>query len=110
MKQPNLFSAPPRARLTDPISSHIAADRAQASGRIGRQQAEARRLVLRWPGLTAKALAQAAEPLDELARLRLYDRLKRRLSEVAHGVRNPEGVRWYPRRLGPEEIRDGRLT
>ncbi len=109
MNQPPLFQ-PSRVRLTDPVSSHAAADRIERRGRLALHQQEARRLVRRWPGRTCAQLAELAESGDDLAQERLYRCLGRRLSEVADANRDgPDGVRWWPRR-GAEVIRDGRLT
>ena len=111
MSQPTLFE-PPRARLTDPVSSHAAADRHERTGRLALHQAEARRLVAVWPGRTCRSIAAAEEPDDLLAQELLYRRLGRRLKEVAEpdDRKSPEGVRWFPRRAAAEVIRSGRLT
>lgn len=93
-EQPDLFDAP-RARRTDPLSSHAAADKAERDGTIGRQAREALRLVREFPGRTSK----------ELSRLSGMDRyaLARRLPELErHGYvkRTEEGakeVQWWAR-------------
>ena len=98
------------------MSSHVAADRLEKSGRAARQAAEALSLVYQWPGRTSKELAGLEYPDDEIGRLRLYDRLKRRMSELREqglieAFHQPSGTRWYPCRKPPVEvILDERLT
>lgn len=55
---PALFADTPRARRTDPVTSHEAADRIKASGELGRQQMEVLAAVRRWPGLSSLELAE----------------------------------------------------
>lgn len=63
MIQPDLFSMPlkfPRARRSDPLSSQVAADELERSGR-GKAQAEALLVALhRWPGTTGHELSRVA--------------------------------------------------
>ena len=55
------FSRPvtdtPRARRTDPVTSHEAADAIKASGELNRQQQDVLAALRRWPGSTSLELA-----------------------------------------------------
>lgn len=75
VEQPSLWDRPLRARKTDPISSHIAADEAERTGRIGRQQQIVLAAVRRYRGRTASELARRC-PLDRY-------QVARRLPELA---------------------------
>lgn len=92
----------PRARRTDPISSHAAADSLERSGAIGRQAREALDLVREHPGRTTKQLAGAVYPTGSGPYEKLYRRLGRRLSELSSlgyvEREDPEGaeLRWWP--------------
>lgn len=55
--QPDLFADTPRARNSDPATSHRAAERVKLTGALGRQQALVRDLVQRFPGHTSAELA-----------------------------------------------------
>jgi len=55
--RPALLTDTPRARETDPITSHEAADQVKASGALGQQQLAVLAAVRRWPGLTSLELA-----------------------------------------------------
>ena len=64
MQQAELFSqtggpnvATPRARATDPLTSHLAADRLAKSGKLREQQRQVLDALTRWPGSTAVELA-----------------------------------------------------
>lgn len=72
-----LLSDTPRARATDPQTSHEAAEAIKASGELGRQQAAVLALVRRFPGRTSIELAALSE--------RRFDRYQvaRRLPELA---------------------------
>lgn len=48
----------PRSRATDPVTSHLAADKVRDSGTLGRQQAHVLDLVQAYPGHTSAELAQ----------------------------------------------------
>jgi hypothetical protein len=50
----------PRARRTDPETSHMAAQRIKASGALGCQQSAVFAAVRQWPGSTAVELARLA--------------------------------------------------
>lgn len=55
--QPDLFTDTPRARNTDPATSHKAAARIKSSGALGEQQRAVLDLVQRYPGHTSAELA-----------------------------------------------------
>ncbi len=71
--QPDLFGSPPRARRSDPESSHIAAREHHRSGATAHQQRQTIAAVRQWPGSTSRELAQHAQ-MDRYA-------LARRLPE-----------------------------
>ena len=90
----------PMARRADPISSHIAADRYEASGGAKRQRERALELIVRWPGSTTARLATLGTN-NELDRLKLHVALQRRTSElrragVARSVETADGLLWFP--------------
>ena len=51
------FALPQRYRNTDPVTSKLAANEAEDSGRIGQQQLEILALVKQWPDSTSAELA-----------------------------------------------------
>ena len=51
----------PRARRSDPVTSHEAADAIKASGELGRQQLAVLAAVRKWPGLTSLELGARME-------------------------------------------------
>jgi DNA-binding MarR family transcriptional regulator len=51
----------PRARRTDPVASHLAADTAERTGTISKQAAIVLAAVVEFPGLTSKQLATVCE-------------------------------------------------
>jgi hypothetical protein len=55
--QPDLFADRPRARVSDPETSHKAAARIKASGALGRQQGIVKAYVEEFPGRTSAELA-----------------------------------------------------
>lgn len=71
MQQPDLFAAPlfearlyadlPRARRSDPETSHEAAEAILKTGELGRQQLAVLAAVKRWPGLTSLELGARME-------------------------------------------------
>ena len=88
----------PRARNTDPETSHEAADAIKASGELGRQQMAVLAAVRRWPGLTSLELG-ARMKLDRWA-------VARRLPELegvhvrkgeAKTVNGRRHVTWWPK-------------
>lgn len=54
---PTVLTDTPRARRSDPVTSHEAADAIKASGALGEQQQIVLAAVQRWPGLTSLELA-----------------------------------------------------
>ena len=60
MQQQTLFTDTPRARNTDPGTSHLAAERIKTSGALGKQQQAVLEAVRKWPGKTAVELAHLA--------------------------------------------------
>lgn len=85
MHQLDVFTDTPRARSTDPETSHRAAARIKASGALGRQQALVRDWVARYPGHTSAELArEMARERDDDPRLWATYRpmLGRRLPEL----------------------------
>lgn len=102
--QLDLWSAPlvpsaiPRARRTDPATSHEAAAAMLASGAIGRQAQDVLDAVRRWPGLTSLELGARME-IDRWA-------VARRLPELegaghvrrgeARQVNGRRHLTWWP--------------
>jgi hypothetical protein len=86
--QLSLLADTPRARRSDPVTSHLAAERIKASGKLGEQQRVVLDLVRRYPGCTSAELAaHHAICCGDLAgtdRWRIYrPMIARRLSELA---------------------------
>jgi DNA-binding MarR family transcriptional regulator len=92
MEQRPLDFDAPRARTTDPLASHAAADAAEASGLIGRQCAAVLELVRRTPGLTSAELS-ARHRMDRYVIARRLPDLERRglVKRYEYGAR---AVRW----------------
>lgn len=90
MIQEDLFQ--PRARTRDPLSSHAAADQAEASGLIGRQAARVLEAVRATGGMTSSELA-ARHGLDRYACARRLPELERQglVRRIEYGARE---VRW----------------
>lgn len=88
----------PRARNTDPETSHEAAAAIAASGDLGRQQAVVLEAVKRWPGLTSLELASRLR-LDRYQVARRLPELER-AGQVSKGparrVGKRSGVTWVP--------------
>lgn len=95
--QPSLWDRPPRARRRDPLSSHAAADRAEASGAIGRQAQRVLDALRATPGLTSAELA-ARHGIDRYAAARRLPELAARglVRREEVGARE---VKWWPARL-----------
>jgi hypothetical protein len=101
MPQLNLFDAAPKARATDPVTSHEAAEQAERSGLIGKQQAEVLELVRSHSGCTSAELGEllgghgarfiVARRLPELERLGKVRRGEKRTCR-AHGT---AAVTWW---------------
>jgi hypothetical protein len=91
-------SARPRARSTDPSTSHEAAEAMVASGAIGRQAAEVLAAVQRWPGLTSLELGARME-IDRWAVARRLPELEP--AHVRRGeprtINGRRHVTWWPR-------------
>lgn len=83
MTQLDLFDAQPKARRTDPVTSHLAADHAEQAGIIGRQQEIVAELVRKHPGNTSAELAwsEDAQGLDRYAIARRLPELARQTQE-----------------------------
>lgn len=108
MMQPSLFADVPRARNSDPETSHLAAERIKATGALGKQQRVVLDLVREFPGCTSAELAKfhACQTGADFGQWRF--RVARRLPELApvHIRRGkprecrvngtPAGT-WYPR-------------
>jgi hypothetical protein len=77
--QLELFDAAPKARRTDPITSHLAAAEAERNGTIGHQQEIVAELVRKHPGNTSAELAwsEDAKGLDRYAIARRLPELER---------------------------------
>ena len=94
--------AHPMARRSDHDSSHVAADRMEASGAAKRQRDEALGVVKRWPGLSASKLARLAKPPGGCADC-YRNMLSRRLSELRRDglveALKPTGreIQWFPK-------------
>jgi DNA-binding MarR family transcriptional regulator len=92
--QPALPIEAPRARRTDPETSHEAAQAVLGSGQVKVQQAIVLEAVLRWPGLTSLELAarlrldryQVARRLPELERAGLVAKGPARRVGLRYGV------------------------
>lgn len=106
----DLFADVPRARNSDPRTSHTAAARIKATGALGRQQSLVLEYVRRWPGHTSAELARRmAIARDDDARMWVAYRhmVARRTSEL-HPTRIRRGasrvcdvcgsdcLTWYP--------------
>lgn len=81
--QQQLFADTPRARRTDPETSHLAAERIKATGALGEQQRLVLDLVKRFPGCTSAELAKfhACQTGADFGQWRF--RVARRLPELA---------------------------
>ena len=90
--------AHPMSRRTDHDSSHVAADRMEASGAAKAQREQALALVTRWPGQTANQLASLAHDGCHAC---MRNMLSRRLSELRREgaviALKPEGkeLQWF---------------
>jgi hypothetical protein len=101
MVQLHLFDGQPKARSTDPETSHDAAEQVVKSGLVGRQQAEVLALVRAHQGCTSAELGEllvgqgarfiVARRLPELERLGKVRRGDKRICR-AHGTM---AVTWW---------------
>lgn len=103
---------PPRARRSDPESSHRAADRIEASGKVGEQTMRLLRALAKWPGRTTKQLAQLCDPSGSVAArdlryafARRAPELTRRAPPLARAEDHPEGKRWRLTEAGERLVR-----
>ena len=92
MAQRDLFTTP-RARRSDPLSSHAAADKMERSGKLNRQCDQVLEAVREHPGSTSREL-HALTGLDRhMVARRLPDLEKRGL--VGRTVVGSKAVRWW---------------
>ena len=106
MQQAELFSqtarpnvATPRARNTDPTTSHIAAERLRESGKLRAQQQQVLDALIRWPGSTAVELATNSGLDRYLVSRRLPElvpQYARRGRPRTCTVRSTAQTTWYP--------------
>ena len=93
MHQADLFSMPPTPRLSrrnDPATSHTAAERLRASGKLNAQRQRVLDAPTRWPGSTAVELAShsgldryaVSRRLPDLAQAGLVRRMAPRVCRV----------------------------
>lgn len=92
-----LIADTPRARETDPNTSHEAGEEVRSSGRLGRQQRDVLEAVNRWPECTSAELAQHMAALRGCHLSELRWMVARRLPElephkVAKGEARPCSV------------------
>ena len=105
MNQPTLFDNPPTAtaaaRQSDPVTSVMAADRAEQSGRAADQRSVVFEFVRRCPGRTSREIAAAlgmqrqapARRLPELAKDNRVKRGDKRACRIAGTL----AVTWWPK-------------
>ena len=95
MLQQTLFADAPRARRSDPTTSHIAARRVFASGLAGAHRQQIAAAIRSRPGMTYKAIAEATglEPVAVGRRLVEIERDGQAKAGEPH-----DGMRtWWPR-------------
>lgn len=87
----------PRSRRTDPVTSHLAAERIKTSGQLGRQQRVVLELIERHPGCTSAELAMhhALDRGESAGNWRIYRPMIAR--------RCPELLPVYARKGDPRE-------
>lgn len=93
-----LITDTPRARTSDPETSHAAAEEVRSSGRLGRQQREVLEAVQRWPGCTSAELAQQMAAVRGCHWTEVRWMVARRLPELE------------PHRVKKGEARECRMT
>ena len=98
MNQPTLFDNPPTAtaaaRQSDPVTSVMAADRAEQSGRAADQRSVVFEFVRRCPGRTSREIAAALGiRLPELAKDNRVKRGDKRACRIAGTL----AVTWWPK-------------
>lgn len=97
---PRLYTDTPRSRVSDPESSHAAADEVKSSGRLAIQQSQVLAAVRQWPGRTSRELAQymsadrhmVARRTSELATANQIRRSPVRQCSVGNRL----AVEWWP--------------
>jgi predicted ArsR family transcriptional regulator len=99
MQQQMLFTDAPRARRRDPSTSHIAAERIQASGRADAHRQTIVAAIRRAPGMTYREIAEATglEPVAVGRRLVEVERDGRVLAGQARTVDGRAMRTWWPR-------------
>ncbi len=93
MLQQTLFTDTPRSRRNDPVTSHIAAERIKASGRLANHQNLIAQAIRRRPGMTYTEIAEFTG-LERHAvgrRLKELEPLHARRGEVRNGMQT-----WWP--------------
>lgn len=97
---PRLYTDTPRSRVSDPESSHAAADEVKSSGRLAIQQSQVLAAVRQWPGRTSRELAQymsadrhvVARRLPEIEVARKVRKGGLRECAIGHRL----AVEWWP--------------
>lgn len=97
MIQPDLFETSPylrhpKARRSDPISSHLAGTENERSGRAATQRDQVLRALRNQPNSTTKELAEMSG-LDRHMVARRMPELEQR--GLARGLRLPGGIQWW---------------
>lgn len=81
--QLDLLTDTPRARSSDPVTSHRAAARIKSSGRLGRHQKAVLAIVQAYPGHTSAEIAELLTRDPALSGVTdLYHEVARRLPEL----------------------------
>jgi len=100
MLQQALFAETPRARRTDPSTSHSAAERMRVSGALGKQAAAVLEAVKTWPGFTAVEISQRAQIDRHAVSRRLPDLVARgmvrRGPPIVCSVNGRPQSTWFP--------------
>jgi len=89
--------APPRARTSDPLSSHAAADKMEKSGKLNRQCTEVLVLLCQYPGLTSRKLGEIeGTGLDRYDTGRRLPDLKKKGFARSTDAEDCNELRWWP--------------
>lgn len=111
MHQLDIITDTPRARVSDPETSHLAAARVKSTGVLGKQQQRVKALVEQYPGCTSAELAMhlAIDEGKGPGAWAVYrPMVARRLPEIAPlyvrkgearecSVTGSPGIQWWPR-------------